>query len=702
MRVLHALIVGGKVLRLHCRFWGLGMPKVFARCCRAVSVLVCAWLLFAYTFTTSALARQIAFVVGIGTYETVGSLKNPKRDAAAIADRLRDIGFDVTELFDGDTFALKRAADQFIASARTSDMALFYFAGHGIQLFDRNVLLARDAAPERINSIDELGLDLTAFMTRLRAVGPTRAALLIDACRNNPLRFEETIDLLRRLESKTSAAGRSATQPTRGLATLTLPANQSQTGSGEMLVMFAAQPGHVSFDGTGQNSYFVEGLLQALSDRKAQLFDMFRSASGYVRTVTNGQQVPQLVSDWTSDIVLGRQEAANVRYLNATGANGRELTEGELKIVGHAQRAFGGLSGRFIVQESQVFSGDVMPATQQERDRARTIGMANGFAIDYDLDRDGHPETLAVYVRQVPVVIEVVGKGVSYIGTPCVGQQMTDEEEVESVELALRDINGDRRPEVFMHFRTKGNAWGTLCILEYVGSSRLAVDRRGPAADYSSSDQLFRTLLRYEGAQSVRIGEDNTIETCSGSNCHTRTVFSFDGTYFRMLLNQSDKPTGERAKPFRDQAERDRLVPRTTARAHVPVAVITPQDNNSIEMFVTTYLADNSDPKVIGAQYADRVSYFGKQKTRAQIITEKIAYHTKWPARTYALVPETLAVVSPNTRSGPHQVNFEYTFRVTDGSGRVVQGRGRTALQLARAGIQFVITREEGAVTERR
>ena len=186
----------------------------------------------------AAHARQVALVVGIARYDHVASLENPQRDAAAMADRLRDQGFEVIEAFDADRFALERARKRFLEQARGADLALFYFAGHGVQLFDRNVLLARDAAPAQAKGLDDLGLDLTRLMADLRAAGPVRSALLIDACRDNPLSFEDTVALLRRLEPIVAgtgggAAARSAAgRPGRGLSVVELPAAQS-VGAGK-------------------------------------------------------------------------------------------------------------------------------------------------------------------------------------------------------------------------------------------------------------------------------------------------------------------------------------------------------------------------------------------------------------------------------------------------------------------------------------
>ena len=445
---------------------------------------------------TVASARQIVLVVGTAQYDKIGSLKNPKRDAATIADRFRDLGFEVMEAFDTDGFALKRSAERFLAEARNADLAVFYFAGHGIQLFDRNVLIARDADPATARKLDDLGLDLTAFIAALRAAGPTRIAIFIDACRDNPFGFEETVALMRRLEVSAGDkdAARSAAQapPQRGLATVALSSLQQRgRGAGETLILFAAQPGQVSFDGDGLNSYFVEGLREALAHPDSALANVLRSASSYVRTATNGQQVPQLVSDWTSDVVLGRTQAVKVRYINSSANSGRLLTDADTEVIGKANRAFEALNGTFIVHASQVFSGGLYPASEAERERAKTLGMVNGFAIDYDLDRDGHADTIAAYVRQVPVVIEVVDKGISYTGTPCLGDQTTDGEEVESVEIALRDMNGDQRSGNLRSLPIQVQSLGDALHSRVRG---LLAPRRAPARAFSRLPHHGRTF----------------------------------------------------------------------------------------------------------------------------------------------------------------------------------------------------------------
>lgn len=655
-------------------------------------------------------ARQLALVVGIARYEHLDTLKNPGRDAAAIADRLRDQGFEVIEAFDADRFALERARRRFLTESRGADLALFYFAGHGVQLFDRNVLLVRDASPTAATSIEELGLDLNQLMADLRAAGPVRTAFLIDACRDNPLGFDEAVALLRRLEPAIAAptGGRGARPAppgqSRGLSSVALPTKGS--GAGETLAFFAAQPGDVSFDGDGRNSFFVEGLLEAFSMPNRPLTEVLRSASAFVRTVTQGRQVPQLVSDWTGDIVLGHAEAAKVRYLNASRSQGdKPLSEAETKIIGEAARAYQALSGTFIVQASQSFTDAHLAADDAEKARAKAIGSVNGFAIDYDIDRDGRLETIGVYFRQTAVVMEVVDEGISLIDAPCFGD---DAEKVEAVEIALRDINGDRRPEVFLHYQTGVGEWGTFCILEYVGSPDLAVSRRGAKGTGFASKSLFRTLLRHEGAWTVQVGPDNSIETCAGSNCHTRSAYTFDGTYFRMTLDQSDPPSAGKAKLFRDQAEHERnqkASPSERSRA-APVKAQAPADapaSADLSGAVARYVADIYLPS--GASdgagqltYEPQVAYYGKTVSAAAVLADKQRYVTRWPRRSYRLDPQTLKVSAG--AGGLADVTFEYAFEVSDGK-RTSAGRGRTRLTLRPVGMSFSITREDGEVIGR-
>jgi uncharacterized caspase-like protein len=116
--------------------------------------------------------RRVALVVGNGAYQNVARLTNPPNDAAAFAEALKNAGFDAVE-FRRDLKAseLRRALRDFADTARSADVAIFYFAGHGIEIDGTNYLIPVDAALERdIDAVDEaIALDRV-----LGAVGPAR------------------------------------------------------------------------------------------------------------------------------------------------------------------------------------------------------------------------------------------------------------------------------------------------------------------------------------------------------------------------------------------------------------------------------------------------------------------------------------------------------------------------------------------------
>jgi hypothetical protein len=493
--------------------------------------------------------KRVAFVIGNARYEKLDALRNPKRDAAVIADRMKDLGFEVFELFDADAFGMGRAAQDFLRAARGADLALFYFAGHGVQLFDRNVLLARDVDPFAATTPAELGIDLADFMDKLKRAGPIRQALLIDACRDNPLTFDATVSLMQRLQGPAAVATDQLARNVKrsGLASVALP--QQSTGA-ETLVFFAAQPGNASYDGTGQNSFFSEGLREGLADPTRPLTEIFRGVSAYVRTATNGNQVPQVVSDWTSDVLLGTREAAKMTYNISPSNEKRALTKAEEELLIKSNSYYTRFKGDFIAKAS-VGLAENYDLSDADKKRAKELGSINGFSLAYDLDRDGRDETLHVYFRQTNYVLVIEKDGVRTEVDSCFGSG-----EITDVEVALRDINGDRKPEIWIAYDT-GTNWSTFCILEFRGIPDLDSRRRGNTGMGYAGARVFRTLLRGGAGWSIAVANDNSIKACAGSNCHSPASYSFDGEQFRLLSSELDDDISViKNRPFRDERDR--------------------------------------------------------------------------------------------------------------------------------------------------
>jgi hypothetical protein len=148
-------------------------------------------------------------------------------------------------------------------------------------------------------------------------------------------------------------------------------------------------------------------------------------------------------------------------------------------------------------------------------------------------------------------------------------------ESAQSIEIALKDINGDRKPEVWVAFETEQTSgWGTFCILEYVGLPDIAQRKRGDTGNVHVGYAPFRTLLRADSGWQVSVATDSTIKACGGTGCHTSWTFSFDGERFRYLDNQGDKPAAFAALPFKTERERAANLFAGLSRAS---AAVTPQ-----------------------------------------------------------------------------------------------------------------------------
>jgi hypothetical protein len=187
-----------------------------------------------------------------------------------------------------------------------------------------------------------------------------------------------------------------------------------------------------------------------------------------------------------------------------------------------------------------------------ERERARKLGHVQGFSIKYDLDRDGREETLNVYFQQTGYWFTLESQGVAGLIASCI-----DGDTPTAMEVALKDINGDRRPEVWIAYETEETSgWGKFCVLEYKGIPNLSERRRAATGEIRLGFSAFRTLLRGEAGWHVTVANDNTIKACGGSGCHTPWTYTYDGERFRLLDNGGAKPSAAAALPFADEGER--------------------------------------------------------------------------------------------------------------------------------------------------
>jgi uncharacterized caspase-like protein len=236
----------------------------------------------------AAAGRRVALVIGNGAYKSVTALANPANDATVIAKNLKGMGFEVSSGIDLDRAAMTRLIGQFLRDASNARMALVFYAGHGVQIDNRNYLLPVDARAENAAT---LTADMASLDTILSALDDqTRTSIVIlDACRDNPLEQQQA-----------AADGKSRSLAARaGLAAPSSLGKGATAGAG-MLIAFATGPGQVALDGTGENSPFSAALARHIGTPGLELQQMLTRVRNEVLTVTGKKQLP-----WATSALLG-------------------------------------------------------------------------------------------------------------------------------------------------------------------------------------------------------------------------------------------------------------------------------------------------------------------------------------------------------------------------------------------------------------
>jgi uncharacterized caspase-like protein len=216
--------------------------------------------------------KRVALVVGDSAYQNVPPLRNPANDAAMMEMTFRQAGFDVVDArHDLSAQETRQALRQFADSAQDADIAVIYYAGHGIEVDGINYLIPVDARLERDNDVFDEALSLDRI---LLAVEPARQLRLVilDACRDNP--FAKTMK--RTVSSRAIGRGLAKVEP----------------DSPNLLIAYSAKAGSTAQDGNGSNSPFTIALARHLTTPGLDI----RKAFGFVRDDvlknTGNQQEP--------------------------------------------------------------------------------------------------------------------------------------------------------------------------------------------------------------------------------------------------------------------------------------------------------------------------------------------------------------------------------------------------------------------------
>jgi hypothetical protein len=229
--------------------------------------------LWAQQATQAEQAAKYALVIGNGNYTALGKLKNPANDADDIAAALKDLGFTVDKVLDGDLEKMENAVMKLktrLSAAKNAYGFLFY-AGHGVQSNGVNYLIPVGANIPSENYLRNRALAVQTVLDELNDAGNELNVVVLDACRDNPFSWGRT-----------------------GNRGLTVVGSQPA----DSIVVYATSAGQVAQDGTGRNGLFTSHLLNNLRTPGLEVSEIFRRTGNDVSAASDRKQVPAVYSQF--------------------------------------------------------------------------------------------------------------------------------------------------------------------------------------------------------------------------------------------------------------------------------------------------------------------------------------------------------------------------------------------------------------------
>lgn len=341
------------------------------------------WALFGLIFSgvSADAGGKVALVIGIETYQHISRLKNPVADATAAAAVFRSLDFETVEVMDADRASLSKAIADFHLASDGADLALIYYAGHGVQIEGKNYLLTVDSEAKDAETLFATSVPMEDL---INAFAPTAKArfMVVDACRDNP--FEKSRGLL---------------DGARGLARGSYPAN-------DMLIFFSAQPNETALDGAGNNSPFLMAFQDVLTrSASIRLNDAVIDISAQVRTETRGRQIPYVEGSLTQHLNLVRADvsrtagAASPHPCNGTVATlefPTRLTEEFVDLGNAAQRLLIGTQIELCADAERVYVNGPFAESFDCADVTDPVTQGAGY---YFTDTEGKPSHLWLFVN---------------------------------------------------------------------------------------------------------------------------------------------------------------------------------------------------------------------------------------------------------------------------------------------------------------
>lgn len=250
------------------------------------------FLVTSFLFAQPALGQaRVALVIGNSAYEKVPELPNPTRDAADIGRALERLDFKITQIKNATAQEMRKAVVEFGRSAEGSDIAVVFYAGHGMEVGGENWLIPISAELRSDTDIESEAISLRSVslqVSKARKLG----LVILDACRNNPFAAK----------MKRSTSTRAVT---RGLA----PTEPSDN----VLIAYAARDGTTASDGDGRNSPFTTSLLRHIETPGLEISFLFRRVRDDVMAATKREQQPFVYGSLSKEEIYLKASAVAVQ-----------------------------------------------------------------------------------------------------------------------------------------------------------------------------------------------------------------------------------------------------------------------------------------------------------------------------------------------------------------------------------------------------
>jgi uncharacterized caspase-like protein len=249
----------------------------------------------ALTLASSCFAARVALLIGNNAYQRA-ALENPVGDARAMAQKLKKLGWETILVENGTRDQMYGAFSKFgeRISGSGADAALFFYAGHGMQVKGTNYLVPTDFVMKTESDLPYQSVDLNALMEKLQANKSITNIVILDACRDDPFKQER--------KRSSSSSG--------GLALVDAPAGT--------LIAFATSPGAVAADGAvGDHGTYTKHLLANIDQPGLKAEDVFKRVRSGVRQETKNQQVPWENSSLEGDLYFAGPGSAGRKPVQA-------------------------------------------------------------------------------------------------------------------------------------------------------------------------------------------------------------------------------------------------------------------------------------------------------------------------------------------------------------------------------------------------